>query len=243
MNFVYLCRWVFSTAFFYIGAVLKYLFFTSLYFITSYSYFLANDIDMSIDIVQYASADSLTECKIHYSFADTAMRYITKVEGYSASILFNATCTEIRTNKQITKEWIVDNISQKPIVLHEKNMIGSTSIFLYPGNYTFTLSAKDLNDTNRMYTSSNTIRVTSYNSQNIQISDPLFAIAIDPIQNDAPSKWSSQFSRNGLSIIPIPTLEIIGLNPSLQVYSEIYHCSLQDSLDMYYQILDAAKEN
>ena len=241
MNFVYLCRWVFSTAFFYIGAVLKYLFFISLYFITSYSYFLANDIDMSIDIVQYASADSLTECKIHYSYADTAMRYITKVEGYSASILFNATCIDIRTNKQITKEWIVDNISQKPIVLHEKNMIGSTSIFLYPGNYTFTLSAKDLNDTNRIYTSSNTIRVTSYNSQNIQISDPLFAIAIDPIQNDAPSKWSSQFSRNGLAIIPIPTLEIIGLNPSLQVYSEIYHCSLQDSLDMYYQILDAAK--
>lgn len=132
MNFVYLCRWVFSTAFFYVGAVLKYLIFISLYFITSYSYFLANDINMSIDIVQYASADSLTECKLNYSFADTAMRYITKVEGYSASILFQLQCTDLHTNKKITKEWIVDNISQKPIVLHEKDMIGSTSIFLFP---------------------------------------------------------------------------------------------------------------
>ncbi len=241
MNFVYLCRWVFSTAFFYIGAVLKYLFFICLYFITSYCNFMANDINISIDIVQYASSDSLTEFKIHYSFADTAMRYIPKVEGYSASILFHVICTDIRTKKQISKEWIVDNIPQKPIVIHEKDMIGSSSLFLHSGIYAFSIHAKDLNDTNRIYSSSSTVVVKSYNTQHLQISDPLFAIAIDPIQNDAPSKWSSQFSRNGLAIIPIPTLEIIGLNPSLQVYSEIYHCSLQDSLDIYYQILDAAK--
>jgi len=77
-----------------------------------------------MDIVQYRGNDSLTECRIVYSLADTSLRYNPTLEGYIGSIHFTVKMQHDQTKEEITSEWIIDNVSQYPVVLHEKYLIG-----------------------------------------------------------------------------------------------------------------------
>ena len=48
----------------------------------------AKDLPISMDILQYRDNDSLTECRIVYSLADTSIRYNPTLEGYIGSLHF-----------------------------------------------------------------------------------------------------------------------------------------------------------
>lgn len=200
----------------------------------------ARDLPISMDIVQYRGNDSLTECRIVYSLADTSLRYNPTLEGYIGSIHFTVKMQHDQTKEEITSEWIIDNVSQYPVVLHEKYLIGGRSLYIKPGSYTVHITAIDVNDSNASAMISVPLRIRAMNGSKMYMSDIMTAMNIEVLQDSSTKHWSEQLQRNGLLLIPNPSLECIGTDPTLNLYAELYSCLPGDTLDIVYAIKDAA---
>ncbi len=201
----------------------------------------ARDLPISMDILQYRGSDSLTECRIVYSLADTNLRYNPTLEGYIGSLNFNVVMEHDSTKEITVSEWIVDNISQHPVVLHERFLIGGRSLFVHPGNYTVHITAKDMNDSNAIAKISLPLRIKMMHGKKMYMSDMMTALRIEQLNDTSRLEWSEQLQRNGLLVIPNPSLECIGTDPTLNLYSELYGCIPGDTLDIVYTIKDAAQ--
>ena len=212
-----------------------------LLFIFALSFSHARELPISMDIIQYRDSDSLTECRIVYSLADTSLRYTPTLEGYIGSLHFSVNMQNERTKEVYSSEWIVDNISQYPIVLHEKFLIGGRSLSVKPGTYSVKITAMDMNDSNALSTVTLPIRIKQMSGKNMYMSDLMTAMTIESLNDSTKLLWSEQLQRNGLLLIPNPSLECIGTDPSLNVYAELYSCIPGDTLDIVYSIKDAAQ--
>jgi len=106
----------------------------------------ARNVNIALDILQYQGIDSLTECRLVYSLPDTSLRYIPSLEGYVGSLYMKVICVNTITKDSLFEEWIVDNVSQHPVVMHERNLIGAKSVYLKPGNYSIGIIAIDMHD-------------------------------------------------------------------------------------------------
>lgn len=202
---------------------------------------LAKDLPMSMDILQYRGNDSLTECRIVYALADTSLKYNPTLEGYIGSIHFKVSMQNDSTKEVAMTEWIVDNVSQNPVVLHEKQLIGGRSLYVKPGTYSITITALDIHDSNSTATITVPLRIKSMNDSKMCMSDLMTAMNIEPLADSAKALWSEQLQRNGLLLIPNPSLECMGTDPVLNLYAELYSCIPGDTLDIQYTIKDAAQ--
>lgn len=201
----------------------------------------AKDLPISMDIIQYQGNDSLTECRLVYALPDTALYYKPSLEGYIGSLMFNITITNVHTKEQTNAEWIVDNISQMPVVLHEKQLIGGRSVLLQPGSYSISIMASDMHDSTSISSTTLPLTIKSMNGKAMHMSDLMTALRIEPLPDSLRNAWSEQLQRNGLLLIPNPSLECIGTDPMLHVYAELYGCKPGDTLTLIYTIKDAAQ--
>jgi GWxTD domain-containing protein len=201
----------------------------------------AKDLPISMDILQYRGNDSLTECRIVYSLADTSLRYNPTLEGYIGSLHFKVKMQHDSTKEITTSEWIVDNVSQHPVVLHERFLIGGRSLYVKPGAYSVHITAMDMNDSNAMAKITLPLRIKNMNGKNMYMSDLMTAMNIESLNDSTKLLWSEQLQRNGLLLIPNPSLECIGNDPTLNLYAELYSCIPGDTLDIVYTIKDAAQ--
>ena len=217
--------------------------FIALIIASLFASFIVNgkQLPISMDILQYRGNDTLTECRLVYSLADTSLSYAPSLEGYVGSIQFSVIMEHDSTKERYNSEWIVDNISQHPVVLHEKHLIGGRSLYVKPGPYSVKIQAIDLNDSTAMASTTFPLKVKSLNGNTMYMSDLMTALTIEPLADSAKTLWSEQLQRNGLLLIPNPSLESIGTDPVLNLYSELYGCIPADTLDMQYVIKDAAQ--
>ena len=207
----------------------------------AFAHVIGRDLSLSVDIVQFRLSDSSTECRILYALPDTSLSYKTTLEGYVGSLYFNVEAQNQATKVRASMEWIIDNMSQNPVVLHEKNLVGGKSLFLEKGEYQLSISAVDLNDSTRKASVTIPLNIKSFSGNTIESADIITASVLEIMDTLSPSMWSKQFQRNGLILVPNPSLECIGSNPELKLYTELYHCPVGDTLDITYSIKDAAK--
>lgn len=202
---------------------------------------LIAELPMKFDIIQYRASDTLTECRIIYSFPDTALRYVPRIDGYAGAMYLAVEWSDTSRVNRSGMEWIADNISATPVVLHEKNMLGIKTLYLKPGTYVFTFTARDMADSNRKMQNTVPVQIRKFPSRGVSLSDIQTASLLELPQDDAPSAWGAQFRRNGILLVPDPASECIGNNPELKLYTEVYGFMPGDTLDIKYTILDAAK--
>lgn len=201
----------------------------------------ARNVNIALDILQYQGIDSLTECRLVYSLPDTSLRYIPSLEGYVGSLYMKVICVNTITKDSLFEEWIVDNVSQHPVVMHERNLIGGRSMYLKPGNYSIGIIAIDMHDSTALSSVRLTLPIRRMNQSRMHMSDIMTAHRIEPLADSSKTMWSSQLQRNGLLLIPNPGLECVGTDPVLNLYSELYSCLPGDSLNILYTIKDAAQ--
>ena len=192
-------------------------------------------LDVVVDVVQFRGEGASTRWEFQYSFADTALRYVIAPSGFHAEMLCRINVVSA-VGDTLRDEWIASAAStvQKP--LHQRFYAGVRSLQLAPGNYKVTFNARDMHDDTRVLTStfSSTVQAFTFKPS---MSDVMFVMP-RAIGSDA------RFDRNGESAQPNPRHEIIGRDPSICFYTEIYNARRAnlDTFALEFQVLDHVRE-
>lgn len=192
-------------------------------------------LDVVVDVVQFRGEGASTRWEFQYSFADTALRYVIAPSGFQAEMLCRVNVVSA-LGDTLRDEWIASAAStvQKPI--HQRFYAGVRKLQLAPGNYKVTFNARDMHDDTRILSStfSSTVQAFTFKPS---MSDVMF-VTPRALGSDA------RFDRNGESAQPNPRHEIIGRDPSICFYTEIYNARRAnlDTFALEFQVLDHVRE-
>jgi GWxTD domain-containing protein len=191
-------------------------------------------IDFVADVVQFRGNAGSTNWEFHYAFADTTLTYEIRPNGFAGELYCRLSIVGTKADTTV-EEWVSAASSASSDPEHDHYLTGSRSIKLSSGKYQVSLFVQDLHDTSRVLTSSFPTTVRTFGLQT-EISDIMFTLPALQAQGDA-------FTRNGVDAVPNPRHEMIGLDPAISIYGEIYNARLND-LDTFvveYKIFDNVK--
>ncbi len=194
-----------------------------------------DQLDIVADVVQFRGEGARTKWEFHYSFADTAVRYVVTQNGFVGELLCSLEVVS-EVGDTTRDEWISSAASTSSVPVHQQFYSGVRPLMLSPGKYTVRFTATDVNDRSSSVTSqfTSTVRPFTYLPS---ISDVMFVM---PIKLGA----DTRFDRNGQPAVPNPRHEIIGRDPSICIYAEIYN-ALRAKLDTFaleFQVLDNVRD-
>lgn len=169
-------------------------------------------IDVTADVVQFRGAKGLTKWEFQYAFADTALKYVVAPTGFVGEMYC---LLEVSSDTGLIHrdQWIASVPSSVASPSHRQYFSGVRSVDLSPGIYSVTFLAKDVNDTSRRL-------MTSFKS-----SIPVRGLrpALSEVMLIIPKSSNEKFLRNGVAADPNPRHEVVGSDPALGVYAEIYN--------------------
>ncbi|HLP27771.1 MAG TPA: GWxTD domain-containing protein [Candidatus Didemnitutus sp.] len=194
-----------------------------------------DQLDIVADVVQFRGEGARTKWEFHYSFADTAVRYVVTQNGFVGELLCSLEVVS-ELGDTTRDEWISSAASSSSVPVHQRFYAGVRPLMLSPGKYAVRFTATDVNDRSSTVTSqfTSTVRPFTYLPS---ISDVMFVM---PMKLGA----DARFDRNGQPAVPNPRHEIIGRDPSICLYAEIYN-ALRAKLDTFaleFQVLDNVRD-
>ncbi|MFP4528177.1 MAG: GWxTD domain-containing protein [Candidatus Kapaibacterium sp.] len=196
-------------------------------------------LDVDFSMFRYDQDNVLLE--MYYSFPDTMLRYIPKQSTYIGELYFSlAISNAIDTVSHL--RWIVEHkVESEPEKFRQK-LFGQKSIALPPGQYKIDLFVKDMNDTSTRARTELEIVAKKYSDDRIITSDLQIAQKIERI-GEHTQQWGEAFKKNSLYVVPNPSLEYYGDEPSLKSYIEFYNAKkyTPSGITFNYRILDAAR--
>ena len=147
-------------------------------------------------------------------------------------------CELVLVNNQsdtVVDQWIARGSSQTKQPDHKQFFTGSRSLLIEPGAWKVKLTVQDLVDTLRILKSAFTSTVRSF-GLSVDVSDIMFTLP----HNTA----TTGFTRNGVDAAPNPRAEMIGTDPSISFYSELYNAlsNKHDTVLAAYTVLNYARE-
>lgn len=136
----------------------------------------------------------------------------------------------------VLEQWIARGNAQSKHPEHIQYYTGIRKILLEPGTWKVNLFVQDLVDTTRILTSSFTTVVRSI-GLTIDVSDIMFTLPKSKQKSEA-------FMRNGVDALPNPRAEMIGTDPSICFYMEVYNAVANhvDTMTARYQVFDFKQE-
>lgn len=192
-------------------------------------------LDIVADVVQFRGEGARTKWEFHYSFADTAVRYVVTKDGFVGELLCSLEVVS-EVGDTTHDEWLSSAFSTSSIPAHQRFFAGVRPLTLSPGKYLVRFVATDVNDRSSTVTSTFSSTVRSFTFLPV-ISDVMFVM---------PMKLGSdtRFDRNGQPAVPNPRHEIIGRDPSICIYAEIYNASRAklDTFALEFQVLDNVRD-
>lgn len=196
---------------------------------------LAGAPEVIVDIVQFRGDGARTRWEFQYSFPDTAVRYVVGKEGFVGEL--HCKLEVISELGDTTRdEWIASATSPTSRFMHERFYSGARPLLLTPGKYVVNFTATDMNDPQTKLTSTFSSTVRSFS----------FAMAMSDIMFVAPLRSGSdpRFDRNGQPAMPNPRHEIVGTDPSICIYTEVYNAmrARVDTFAVEFQVLDHVRE-
>lgn len=190
-------------------------------------------IDVTADVVQFRGAKGLTKWEFQYAFADTAVKYMVAPSGFIGELYCRL---EVSSDTGLVHrdEWIASVPSSVAAPSHRQYFSGVRSVDLTPGNYSVAFFAKDVNDTAHklMTTFKSVVPVRGLRPG---LSDVMLVM---------PKSANERFLRNGVAADPNPRHEVVGSDPALGVYAEVYNAK-QGGLgpfDIGVTVLDHVRE-
>ncbi len=191
--------------------------------------------EVIVDIVQFRGEGARTRWEFQYTFPDTALRYVAGKEGFEADLLCSLEVIS-EVGDTTRDEWIASASSQTAYVVHQRYYSGIRSFMLTPGTYKVNFSAIDVHDKGNSLRTSFTSSVRSF-SYSVASSDIMF---VAPTSAGA----DERFTRSGQAAVPNPRHEIIGADPSICFYIELYNAKREklDTFALEVSVLDNVRE-
>ncbi len=179
--------------------------------------------------------------EFHYSFPDNYLSYKKENGKYSGEIQISLQI-ESTLKVEHSESWIVNNIVDSIVDSYEMDLVGLKSFILPPGQYTVSLSVRDIEENLIKYSKEFDLILRPISKTSVDISEIEFARHIEK-KNSQSTNWNEMFYKNTLYVIPNPSSEIEGDNPVLLTYIEIYNTKSisPDGFEVKYSILDGAK--
>ncbi len=209
------------------------------FLITNCSVF-SKEILFDVDINQYNYNEDSVLVEIYYCFDQSSLYYTPRADSFMAKLNISA---EIKSNIQthFSEKWYFENISETSNPA-SSYMVGIKQIFLPKGEYTLNLSIEDFYDSTSKADLSSVLLVSGYSKNKLLVSDLLIAYNIEDEKNRT-FDWSEMFFRNGLYVVPNPKKEIVGTEPVLNLYFEIYNSTLieYDSLIARFNVYNSMR--
>lgn len=196
---------------------------------------LAQQIDFVADVVQFRGDATRSKWEFHYAFADTTLSYRVGPDGFVGELY----CRLLVTNGKDSTldEWIAVANSTEYRPAHKRYLTGFRTLYLAPGTWNVSLFVRDVNDTARVLSSEFKTTVRAFGLQT-DLSDIMFTLpTIDPA--------NERYTRNSVDAVPNPRHEVIGRDPSISLYAEVYNAKAND-LDTFvveYQVLDNVRRD
>ncbi|MBU3678636.1 MAG: GWxTD domain-containing protein [Candidatus Kapabacteria bacterium] len=178
--------------------------------------------DITVDEIQFRNINGSVKWEFHYSFPDTCLRYIKAPSGFVGEMYCRV---ELSTDTGIvySDEWIAAAASITPTPSHRQFYSGIRSLVVSPGMYSVLFVTLDVNDT--MKTTRRVFKtVVPVSGMRPALSDVMFVM---------PSAASTKFQRNGVAAEPNPRHEVIGSDPLLCLYFEVYNAKSAGLGDFY----------
>lgn len=187
------------------------------------------------DIVQFRQSETETRWEFQYAFADTSLRFVLAPDGFQAEMRCSLELVSERGDT-IRDEWIagVSSTVQRPE--HRMFYTGIRPLRPAPGTYKVTFVAYDVNNEVSRISStfSTTVRLFSLRPT---LSDLMFVMP-----NSAGE--DARFVRNTVLAVPNPRREVIGTDPSICVYAEIYNTNRNniDTMALEFIVFDNVRQ-
>ncbi len=183
-------------------------------------------------MIQLKADAGRTKWEFHYAFPDTAVRYVVRPSGFVGELYCRLTI--VRDADSTIDEWTASATAATSRPEHRQYYTGSRQLILKPGRVQVHLLVRDMNDTTRVLRTSFASTVREY-GLTPDMSDIIFTL---PQQNA-----SSQFMRNGVEVIPNPRHEMVGRDPTISIYGEVYNARVNklDTFVIEYHVLDAVR--
>ena len=196
---------------------------------------------LEIDAAQFRNDDKTVKWEMYYSFPDTVLTYQLKNGKYIGELYFSVKISSA-TKVEDEKEWVASYSSDTLIRHHKQNLLGQKSFLLSEGQYKAVVSVMDVNDTSTKAQTQFDIISKNFPMNRISISDIELAASIEK-ESESTASWNESFKKNSLYVVPNPSLEFIGEEPKINIYTEIYNSRSVSPAGFLveYKIYDAAK--
>lgn len=190
-------------------------------------------IDLTADVIQFRGVDGGTKWEFQYAFPDTSLRYVVAPAGFVGELYCRLELSS-DTGLVHRDEWIASAPSPVSNPSHRQFFSGVRSVNLASGTYSVSLVARDVNDSlKRVETRFKSI-----------VPSPSLRPALSDIMFVTPGRGSGTFTRNGVAAEPNPRHEIVGTEPALALYAEVYNTRLAKlgAFDLGVSVLDNVRE-
>lgn len=172
-------------------------------------------LSVTADVVQFRGLDGGTKWEFQYAFADTALRYVVAPAGFVGELYCQLELS-VDTGLVHRDAWIASVSSSSNQPPHKQFFTGLRSVNLPSGRYSVKFSARDVNDTTRT-TSTAFTSVVPLRGLRPMLSDVMLVM---------PKAATAKFLRSGVQADPNPRHEVIGQEPLLAIYAEVYNAQL-----------------
>ncbi|MBN9400263.1 MAG: GWxTD domain-containing protein ['Candidatus Kapabacteria' thiocyanatum] len=193
----------------------------------------AKELDLVCDVLQFRAQERQVRLEFHYSFPDTALRYVPGQSTFVGGLHFRL-MLKTTQGDTMSREWLVSPTSSTPRFEHSFYYTGVQSFDVKPGQYLAELTAYDINDASTARNSTFPVIVRPYTDK-VDVSDLMFTT-----RSTGKNDLDPRFMRNGVEAMPNPRHECIGTDPTISLYSEIYNTKTNklDSFVVVYEVLD-----
>jgi len=197
-------------------------------------------ISFTIDFCQFAGKNGETRIEVYYAYPDTTVTYTKKDNTYIGQLQIHQVIKN--TDGLIVNDniWRLENIADKPITVHRMYHYSQKVLLLQPGTYTMSIEITDPADPTTVAKREVRLNVRSFGKPYIEASDLQLSQGISPVD---PNKNQSNFTKHGLNVLPNPMQEVVGTDPVVTTYCELYNVKKYagDTVAVLYRIFDGVR--
>ncbi len=194
------------------------------------------ELPVKVDFAVFRYNDSLNILEIYYSFPASSLKYNDSGEGvigFAVGIIQSESIID-------STQWI-RNIKSPSNKDNIPDMVGIKTMLVPKGKLKFMFVALDMNNKYEKYKRTFSFTSPDYPIDKFSTSDLQIAAEIESTSNTR-QKWSKAFKKSGLFVVPNPGNDVLGSNPKIHSYLEIYNAKkiAPAGLHILYTVYDAA---
>lgn len=205
--------------------------------ILTYSAF--GGLPVKVDYSVFKMNDSLNIVEVYYSFPDNCLRY--NIDGDLKKGLIGFAIGIIKSDVIIDSvQWIQEiNIPVKDKD-YVSDLVGIKTLTIPKGDLQLKFIALDMLDKAARMKRTFDLVSPDFPVNKLSVSDLQIASIIEP-EDKATQKWNKSFKKNRLYLVPNPGRDILGTEPKIYSYFEIYNAKTNepDGLNITYTVENA----